>query len=97
MSDLASSVKGMADTFKQLTDSSNEQGQRVLQVGETVQQIHLLTDQNLLQVDSAHQSVQLLKQQADELADAVRLFHLNLAPEHTQGRFQGGLVPASRQ
>lgn len=90
MSDLASSVKGMADTFKQLTDSSNEQGQRVLQVGETVQQIHLLTDQNLLQVDSAHQSVQLLKQQADELADAVRLFHLNLAPEHTQGRFQGG-------
>jgi methyl-accepting chemotaxis protein-1 (serine sensor receptor) len=76
MQDVVSSIKRVTDIVGDISAASTEQSQGVAQIGEAVQQMDQVTQQNAALVEEMAAAANSLKTQARELVDAVAVFKL---------------------
>jgi methyl-accepting chemotaxis protein len=93
MAELVNSVQGVADAFKDFANASQDQGSRLLQVGQSVKDISTIVEQNLAQAAQMRDAAEILQGQSEALADAVAVFSLGRATGAVS-RFDGNTRPA---
>ncbi|EYC50630.1 chemotaxis protein [Hylemonella gracilis str. Niagara R] len=76
MQDVVNSIKRVTDIVGDISAASTEQSQGVAQIGEAVQQMDQVTQQNAALVEEMAAAANSLKTQAKELVDAVAVFKL---------------------
>jgi methyl-accepting chemotaxis protein len=76
MQDVVNSIKRVTDIVGDISAASTEQSQGVAQIGEAVQQMDQVTQQNAALVEEMAAAANSLKTQARELVDAVAVFKL---------------------
>jgi len=74
MNDVVSSIRHVTELMSQITIASNEQAQGVSQVGEAITLLDQTTQQNAALVEQSAAAAGSMKDQADQLVDAVRVF-----------------------
>ncbi len=77
MSEVVSSIKRVTDIMGEISAASNEQSAGVSQVGEAVSQMDQVTQQNAALVEESAAAADSLKQQAQQLVQAVAVFKLS--------------------
>jgi len=76
MTDVVSSIKRVTDIMGEISSASNEQALGVAQVGEAVKQMDEVTQQNAALVEEMAAAASSLKNQANDLVEAVSVFKL---------------------
>ncbi len=79
MQDVVTSIRRVADIMGEITAASAEQSSGVGQVGEAISQMDQVTQQNAALVEESAAAAESLKQQAQQLVDAVAVFRLGAA------------------
>jgi methyl-accepting chemotaxis protein len=74
---VVSSIKRVTDLMGEISAASNEQSLGVGQIGEAVQQMDQVTQQNAALVEEMAAAASSLKSQANELVETVAVFQLN--------------------
>ena len=74
MSQLARGITDVAQTFNEITQANEAQGQRIHEVGQAIGQINTIVHENMARVDQTDGHVQRLQAESDELMKAVSLF-----------------------
>ena len=77
MQDIVTQVRRVADLIAEISSASNEQTQGIAQVGEAVQQLDQVTQQNAALVEESATAAESLKLQAINLAEMVAVFRLS--------------------
>ena len=77
MTEVVSSIKRVTDLMGEISAVSNEQSLGVGQIGEAVQQMDQVTQQNAALVEEMAAAASSLKSQANELVETVAVFQLN--------------------
>jgi len=77
MTEVVSSIKRVTDLMGEISAASNEQSLGVGQIGEAVQQMDQVTQQNAALVEEMAAAASSLKSQANELVETVAVFQLN--------------------
>ena len=91
MQDIVSQVKRVNDLIAEISAASVEQTQGISQVGDAVNQLDQVTQQNAALVEESAAAADSLKQQAANLAQVVAVFKLGEGDSHT-----APMVAASR-
>ena len=89
MDEIVASVRRVSDIVSEITSATAEQSNGIGQVGEAVSQMDRVTQQNAALVEESAAAAESLKQQAQQMVEAVSFFQL-----HADGR---GARPASPQ
>ena len=76
MTEIVASIKRVADIMGEISAASTEQSAGVAQVGEAVGQMDRATQQNAALVEESAAAAESLKQQAQQLVQAVAVFKL---------------------
>ncbi|WP_420475154.1 methyl-accepting chemotaxis protein [Noviherbaspirillum sp. ST9] len=76
MTEVVSAIKHVTDLMAEINAASNEQSMGVAQVGEAVQQMDQVTQQNAALVEEMAAASDSLRSQAEELVQAVSVFNL---------------------
>ena len=76
MQELSEGVQAVAHAFAEFTQASQQQGERLLQVGRSVNDINAIVERNLTQVETMRASVTSLEDESRGLAEAVAVFQL---------------------
>jgi methyl-accepting chemotaxis protein len=76
MTEVVSAIRRVTDIMGEISAASNEQNAGVAQVGQAVTQMDQTTQQNAALVEQMAAAASSLKNQADELVDAVSAFKL---------------------
>ena len=79
MQDIVAQVKRVTDLIAEISAASVEQTQGIGQVGDAVNQLDQVTQQNAALVEESAAAAESLKQQAARLSDAMSIFKLNPA------------------
>ena len=79
MREVVESIRRVADIMGEISAASTEQSQGVAQVGEAITQMDQVTQQNAALVEESAAAAASLKQQAEQLVEAVAVFQLNHA------------------
>jgi len=74
MTEVVSSIRQVTELMSQITIASTEQAQGVAQVGEAITLLDQTTQQNAALVEESAAAADSLKNQADQLVEAVRVF-----------------------
>ncbi len=82
MGDIVSEVKRVSDLIGEISAASREQSQGVSQVGDAVQQLDQVTQQNAALVEEAAAAADSMKQQASHLARVVSVFKVDEHARH---------------
>jgi methyl-accepting chemotaxis protein len=90
MTEVVSSIKRVTDIMGEISAASTEQSQGVGQIGEAIQQMDHVTQQNAALVEEMAAAASSLKNQAQDLVSAVAVF--KLAP----GQDSGFSAPVAR-
>ena len=77
MTDVVGSIRQVTDIMGEISSASNEQAIGVSQVGEAVQQMDQVTQQNAALVEEMAAAASSLKSQAEELVHTVAAFKLD--------------------
>jgi len=77
MTEVVSSIKRVTDIMGEISAASTEQSQGVAQVGEAVGQMDQVTQQNAALVEESAAAAESLKNQAQQLVQAVAVFKLS--------------------
>jgi methyl-accepting chemotaxis protein len=77
MSDIVLQVKRVTDLIGEITSSTLEQSNGIGQVNQAVTQLDQMTQQNAALVEQSAAAAQSMKEQADQLAQAVAMFKLS--------------------
>ena len=77
MTEVVSSIKRVTDIMGEISAASTEQSQGVAQVGEAVGQMDEVTQQNAALVEESAAAAESLKNQAQQLVQAVAVFKLS--------------------
>jgi methyl-accepting chemotaxis protein len=80
MQDIVSSVKSVSTIIGDISRSSREQSDGVVQVGEAITQMDQVTQQNAALVEESAASAQGLREQAGQLVAAVAVFRVAALP-----------------
>lgn len=80
MQELSQGVQAVTEAFAEFTQASQQQGERLLQVGRSVNDINTIVERNLAQVDTMRESVTTLEDESRGLAEAVAVFQLGHPP-----------------
>jgi methyl-accepting chemotaxis protein len=88
MSDIVTQVKRVNDLISEISAATKEQTQGISQVGDAVNQLDQVTQQNAALVEESSAAAESLSQQAAMLVDAVSVFKLG------QGEPRAAFVPA---
>jgi methyl-accepting chemotaxis protein len=81
MTEVVSSISRVTDIMGEISASSQEQSNGVAQVGQAVSEIDKTTQQNAALVEEMAAAAESLKTQAQELVQAVAIFHVNGGPK----------------
>ena len=76
MTEIVSSIRRVSDIVAEISAASTEQSSGVGQIGEAVTQMDQVTQQNAALVEESAAAAESLKQQADQLVQAVSVFRL---------------------
>lgn len=76
MTDIVTQAQRVAGLIAEISSATAEQTQGIAQVGDAVSHLDRATQQNAAMVEQSAAAAQALKQQAQELAAAVRVFRL---------------------
>ena len=76
MGDIVNSIRRVSDIVAEISAASTEQSSGVGQIGEAVAQMDQVTQQNAALVEESAAAAESLKQQADQLVQAVAVFKL---------------------
>jgi methyl-accepting chemotaxis protein len=76
MDQVVGSIKSVTDIMEEITAASREQTSGIEQVDQAVTQMDKVTQQNAALVEEAAAAAQALREQADELVEAVAVFKL---------------------
>ena len=76
MGDIVNSIRRVSDIVAEISAASSEQSSGVGQIGEAVTQMDQVTQQNAALVEESAAAAESLKQQADQLVEAVAVFKL---------------------
>ncbi len=76
MEDIMQAVKRVSALVSQISDATAEQGSGITHVGESVSEIDRMTQQNAALVEQAAAAADSMHRQAQELEQAVSVFHL---------------------
>ncbi|MBA2722796.1 MAG: Tar ligand binding domain-containing protein [Methylibium sp.] len=82
MQDIVSQVKRVNDLIAEISSASIEQTQGISQVGDAVNQLDQVTQQNAALVEESAAAADSLKQQAANLAEVVAVFKLGKGDSH---------------
>jgi len=74
MNEVVSSIRSVTELMSQITIASTEQSQGVAQVGEAITTLDQTTQQNAALVEESAAAADSLKEQADQLVQAVNVF-----------------------
>jgi methyl-accepting chemotaxis protein len=77
MAEIVTQVKRVTDLIGEITSSTLEQSSGITQVNQAVSQLDQMTQQNAALVEQSAAAAQSLKEQADNLAQAVAIFKLS--------------------
>jgi methyl-accepting chemotaxis protein len=77
MSEVVTSIKRVTDIMGEISAASSEQSAGVAQVGEAVSQMDQTTQQNAALVEESAAAAESLRNQAQELVQAVSIFKLS--------------------
>ena len=77
MDDIVHQVKRVNDLIAEISSASIEQTQGIGQVGDAVNQLDQVTQQNAALVEESAAAAESLRHQAARLADVVGVFRLN--------------------
>ncbi|MBU0590044.1 MAG: MCP four helix bundle domain-containing protein [Gammaproteobacteria bacterium] len=83
MTEVVNSIRRVTDLMGEISAASNDQSQGVAQVGEAVKQMDQATQQNAALVEEMAAAASSLSTQARELVEAVSIFILNKADDHS--------------
>ncbi len=84
MTEVVSSIRRVTDIMGEISAASSEQAQGVGQVGEAVTQMDQVTQQNAALVEEMAAAASSLKNQADDLVQAVAFFNLGAQGQRLQ-------------
>jgi methyl-accepting chemotaxis protein len=84
MTDVVGSIRQVTDIMGDISSASNEQAIGVSQVGEAVQQMDQVTQQNAALVEEMAAAASSLKSQAEELVQTVAAFKLDGNDSHSE-------------
>jgi methyl-accepting chemotaxis protein len=76
MQDIVSQVQKVAELIGRISAATNEQTEGISHVGQAVEQLDVVTQQNAALVEESAAAAESLKQQAARLVDAVGVFRL---------------------
>ena len=76
MDQIVAAIRRVSDIVAEISNASVEQSSGVNQIGEAVAQMDQVTQQNAALVEQSAAAAESLKQQADQLVDAVAVFRL---------------------
>ena len=76
MNEIVKSIRRVSDIVAEISAASTEQSSGVGQIGEAVTQMDQVTQQNAALVEQSAAAAESLKQQADQLVQAVAVFRL---------------------
>ena len=79
MTEIVSSIKRVTDIMSEISAASTEQSTGVAQIGEAVTQMDQATQQNAALVEESAAAAESLRQQAQQLVQAVAVFKLGQA------------------
>ena len=83
MNDIVQSVRRVADVIGEITAASAEQSSGISQVNQSINSLDQMTQQNAALVEQSAAAAQSLREQADQLAQAVAVFKINaVMPQH---------------
>jgi len=86
MNEIVQSVRRVADVISEITAAAGEQSTGIAQVNNSVANLDQMTQQNAALVEQSAAAAQSLREQADQLAQAVAVFklagHVAMAPPH---------------
>jgi len=77
MTEVVSSIKRVTDIMGEISAARTEQSQGVAQIGEAVSQMDQVTQQNAALVEESAAAAESLKNQAQQLVQAVAVFKLS--------------------
>ncbi|AMP01504.1 methyl-accepting chemotaxis (MCP) signaling domain protein [Collimonas arenae] len=77
MSEIVASVKRVTDIMEEITSASREQDAGIEQINQAIGEMDTVTQQNAALVEEAAAATLSLQEQADNLAQVVRVFKLN--------------------
>lgn len=97
MDEVVKSIQRVTDLMGEISTASNEQAAGVTQVGEAIQQMEQVTQQNAALVEEMAAAASSLKGQSGDLVDSVRVFTLdsNLAARSGSARAQHAITDAN--
>ena len=85
MSEIVQSVRRVADVISEITAAAGEQSTGIAQVNTSIANLDQMTQQNAALVEQSAAAAQSLREQADQLAQAVAVFklagHMSMAPQ----------------
>jgi methyl-accepting chemotaxis protein len=96
MTEVVSSISRVTDIMGEISASSQEQSSGVAQVGQAVSEIDKTTQQNAALVEEMAAAAESLKTQAQELVQAVAIFHVNGGPKALSYGTPGLSAPQTR-
>ncbi|MBT3067320.1 methyl-accepting chemotaxis protein [Rhodoferax sp. U11-2br] len=76
MDDIMQAVKRVSALVSQISEATEEQGRGITHVGDSVSEIDQMTQQNAALVEQAAAAADSMRRQAQELEQAVSVFHL---------------------
>jgi len=79
MNDIVQSVRRVADVIGEITSASTEQSAGISQVNDSIANLDQMTQQNAALVEQSAAAAQSMREQADQLAQAVAVFKINAA------------------
>lgn len=77
MSDIVQSVRRVADVIGEITAASVEQSSGIADVNQSISNLDQMTQQNAALVEQSAAAAQSMREQADQLAQAVAVFKIN--------------------
>jgi methyl-accepting chemotaxis protein len=90
MNEIVQSVRRVADVIGEITAAAREQSSGIAQVNQSIANLDQMTQQNAALVEQSAAAAQSLREQADQLAQAVAVFkvagHLAAAPAAARPR-----------
>ena len=94
MEEIVNSIKRVTDIMSEISAASEEQSQGIEQVNTTVTQLDEMTQQNAALVEEATAAAGAMEQQAERLAESVRVFRLRTG--QSAGRLQRSALSSTR-
>ena len=76
MNEIVNSVRRVADVIGEITAAANEQSAGIAQINNSVANLDQMTQQNAALVEESAAAAQSLREQADQLAEAVSVFRV---------------------